>query len=250
AAGQVVDRTHYAPYGAAIGKTIDGIGYAGHAMNAGTGLVYMQQRYYDPAIPRFLSVDPVTADSATGGNFNRYWYANNNPYRFSDPDGREVVYVHRKGISEMDGKRYIVSLVMSPTTRGEMRQLEGSSETYYVVINNDVTPGYDPSTRTVNLNPSYGFKIRPSGQVQSPKVNGGHDISHAAEHDRVGDQALAKALERPINPDGSRGVSREKARATSAEQEIGKDLGEPTRKDYRDAGGSVKCNPKAASGCK
>lgn len=36
-----------------------------------------------------MSVDPVTADGNTGGNFNRYWYANNNPYRFFDPDGRE-----------------------------------------------------------------------------------------------------------------------------------------------------------------
>ena len=37
---------------------------------------------------RFLSVDPVTADGNTGTNFNRYWYANNNPYKFTDPDGR------------------------------------------------------------------------------------------------------------------------------------------------------------------
>lgn len=48
----------------------------------------MQQRYYDPAIGRFLSVDPVTADSTNGNNFNRYKYASNNPYRFTDPDGR------------------------------------------------------------------------------------------------------------------------------------------------------------------
>jgi uncharacterized protein RhaS with RHS repeats len=48
-----------------------------------------QQRYYDPGIGRFLSVDPVTADGNTGGNFNRYKYASNNPYRFTDPDGRQ-----------------------------------------------------------------------------------------------------------------------------------------------------------------
>ena len=35
-----------------------------------------------------MSVDPVTANSVNGSNFNRYWYANNNPYRFTDPDGR------------------------------------------------------------------------------------------------------------------------------------------------------------------
>ncbi|WP_313036757.1 RHS repeat-associated core domain-containing protein, partial [Stenotrophomonas acidaminiphila] len=47
-----------------------------------------QQRYYDPLIPRFLSVDPITAYSNPVGAFNRYWYANNNPYKFTDPDGR------------------------------------------------------------------------------------------------------------------------------------------------------------------
>ncbi len=49
---------------------------------------HRSQRYYDPGIGRFLSVDPVTADGNTGSNFNRYWYANNNPYKFTDPDGR------------------------------------------------------------------------------------------------------------------------------------------------------------------
>jgi uncharacterized protein RhaS with RHS repeats len=46
------------------------------------------QRYYDPQVGRFLSVDPVSASSINGSNFNRYWYGNNNPYRFVDPDGR------------------------------------------------------------------------------------------------------------------------------------------------------------------
>jgi len=45
-------------------------------MDADTGLVYAQQRYYDPVIGRFLSVDPVGVDTNTGSNFNRYRYAN------------------------------------------------------------------------------------------------------------------------------------------------------------------------------
>nr|WP_323134523.1 RHS repeat-associated core domain-containing protein [Xanthomonas campestris] len=89
AASQVVERTDYQPYGSPIGKTVDGIGYTGHAMDGATGLTYMQQRYYDQELGRFLSVDPVAADSVTAVNFNRYWYANNNPYRFTDPDGRQ-----------------------------------------------------------------------------------------------------------------------------------------------------------------
>lgn len=40
------------------------------------------------ASARFVSADPVQADPNTGANYNRYWYGNNNPYRFTDPDGR------------------------------------------------------------------------------------------------------------------------------------------------------------------
>jgi len=62
-------------------------------MDADTGLVYAQQRYYDPVIGRFLSVDPVGVDTSNGSNFSRYWYANNNPYRFTDPDGRSPIEI-------------------------------------------------------------------------------------------------------------------------------------------------------------
>jgi len=89
--GAVIERNDYAPYGAVIGKpAYDAVGYTGHKQDGATGLTYMQQRYYDPQIGRFLSVDPVTAYSNPIGAFNRYWYANNNPYRFTDPDGRQA----------------------------------------------------------------------------------------------------------------------------------------------------------------
>ena len=91
-AGTVIERTNYDPYGGAIGKVIDGVGYTGHVMDPLTGLTNMQQRYYDPLVGRFLSVDPVAA-RPTGDNFNRYSYAANNPYRFRDPDGREAACV-------------------------------------------------------------------------------------------------------------------------------------------------------------
>jgi RHS repeat-associated protein len=54
-------------------------------------LNYMQARYYDPVIGRFYSNDPVGVRDVH--SFNRYAYVNNNPYKYTDPDGRtsEVV---------------------------------------------------------------------------------------------------------------------------------------------------------------
>lgn len=37
------------------------------------------------------SNDPVAANPNTGANFNRYSYAANNPYKFTDPDGRTAI---------------------------------------------------------------------------------------------------------------------------------------------------------------
>jgi RHS repeat-associated protein len=84
----VVERTHYAPYGQVLNRALrDGPGYTSHEEDPATGLVYMQQRYYDPQSGRFLSTDPVGVNTTGGGNFNRYWYANDNPYRYTDPTG-------------------------------------------------------------------------------------------------------------------------------------------------------------------
>ncbi len=89
-AGGVLNRTEYAPFGAPFNRPVDGVGYTGHVMDQGTGLVYAQQRYYDPMIGRFLSADPMASDMNNGWNFNRYNYAANNPYKFTDPDGRSI----------------------------------------------------------------------------------------------------------------------------------------------------------------
>ncbi|MEN5118215.1 RHS repeat-associated core domain-containing protein [Luteimonas sp. TWI662] len=87
-AGNVVERREYEPYGAQLTPALaDGPGYTGHVQDAATGLIYMQQRYYDPSISVFLSVDPVTAYERPLAGFSRYRYAANNPYKFSDPDG-------------------------------------------------------------------------------------------------------------------------------------------------------------------
>ncbi len=79
-------RIVYEPYGdQAMSNEGDGPAYTGHVSDAMTTLTYMQARYYDPVASRFLSVDPVAASAES---VNRYWYANNNPYKYVDPDGR------------------------------------------------------------------------------------------------------------------------------------------------------------------
>lgn len=89
--GNVIWRERYEPWGK---KTInqdadkDNVrGYTGHVHDRETGLTYMQARYYDPEIGRFMGIDPFGFKEDNPIMFNRYAYANNNPYKFTDPNG-------------------------------------------------------------------------------------------------------------------------------------------------------------------
>ena len=64
------------------------LGYTGHQSDSGSSLTYMQQRHYDPVIGRFMCNDSVGFTTSNPMIFNRYAYANNNPYMYVDPDGR------------------------------------------------------------------------------------------------------------------------------------------------------------------
>jgi RHS repeat-associated protein len=132
-AGAVIERNDYEPYGAIIGQpNKNGIGFTGHMMDGATGLTYMQQRYYDQSVGRFLSVDPVTANSANGTNFNRFKYAENNPYKFVDPDGRQSLETLGPSSTVTTGSPFLDSLLkpsdVQAMGRGQMMQEQFASE--------------------------------------------------------------------------------------------------------------------------
>ncbi len=79
-------RQHYRPFGETIEAPKDDVGFTGHKFDTDLGLSYMQQRYMDPVLGRFMNNDPIGFRDVH--SFNRYVYANNNPYKYTDPDGR------------------------------------------------------------------------------------------------------------------------------------------------------------------
>ena len=81
----------YRPYGSQVlGGAQNGPGYTGHMADVDSGLVYMQARYYDPSIGRFISTDPATPKPGELSFINRFVYGRNNPMTFIDPDGRQA----------------------------------------------------------------------------------------------------------------------------------------------------------------
>ena len=93
AGGGLLFKENYQPYGLQLNGT--GTAYTNRAFAGKTqdksDLIYMGGRYYNPLAARFLSIDPQEADPSDLHSLNRYAYANNNPYRYVDPDGHTPV---------------------------------------------------------------------------------------------------------------------------------------------------------------
>jgi len=115
-AGDVLWHAVYAPYGAVTVQGDNPVDvddsksqFAGHRFDKETGLVYMQGRHYSPLLARFMSMDPKPVEAANPYSFNRYAYANNNPYVFIDPNGEDSFLVSRPVagiIGMLSGKRH------------------------------------------------------------------------------------------------------------------------------------------------
>lgn len=61
--------------------------FTGREWEPALGLYYYRARYYDPALGRFISPDPLPGRVKDPATLNRYVYANDAPTRFRDPLG-------------------------------------------------------------------------------------------------------------------------------------------------------------------
>ena len=199
-AGAVIDRTDYEPYGSTINKpTYDGVGFTGHVMDGATGLTYMQQRYYDSAIGRFLSADPVTAYQRPVTNFCRYCYAIDNPYKFTDPDGREIVVKRpedRREISAWINQQAKGMYKFDKFGRLHMTSSNGkASSTYQRQLNAAIK---SDKTISIRIGSTY---VRPNSlEVYSVKDSGGAlTDTHASKDGSLINVVIDRAAQ-PLDP--------------------------------------------------
>ena len=100
--GEVLWRKTFDSYGNEItvsqnGEELEEQTYSGKPYDPETGLLYFNQRYYDPDVRMFMGLDSIGFRANNPTSFNRYAYANNNPYKFIDPDGRDAVIIGEPG---------------------------------------------------------------------------------------------------------------------------------------------------------
>ena len=71
--------------------------YRGYYYDAETGLYYLQSRYYDPALKRFLNADGLASTGQGILGTNMFAYCGNDPVAFCDPRGHSLVLVPLEG---------------------------------------------------------------------------------------------------------------------------------------------------------
>lgn len=89
-ATKAVTKRRQLPFGGERGTGASALagdrGFVGGVMDGSTGLVHIGARQFDPAIGRFISVDPIL-DLKDPQSWSGYAYSNNSPITFSDPSG-------------------------------------------------------------------------------------------------------------------------------------------------------------------
>ena len=103
------------------------IRYRGYYYDTETRLYYLQSRYYDATLCRFLNRDNVNyLEPESIHGLNLYAYCNNNPVMFADPSGHFAIipFLIGLGISTLigaivGGVSYVASEVLSYAITGE-----------------------------------------------------------------------------------------------------------------------------------
>ena len=92
----VVASYTYDPWGKIISSSgtladINPLRYRGYYYDTETGFYYLQSRYYDPEIGRFINADSYASTDATGLlSTNMFAYCENDPVNGSDPNGEWI----------------------------------------------------------------------------------------------------------------------------------------------------------------
>jgi hypothetical protein len=192
----------------------------------------------NPALARFIANDPVNSqEHLKEGNvqgFNRYAYANNNPYKYVDPDGRKIKIVGTPNYTQQVTGDLSRIKSANPVLNNMVTNLEKSSHTHLIqmpspgrgnsnrttgIIANESKAGVGTSS-TTSYNPNNHFTAQGK---RDPAVGLTHELTHASDKDQG-------KMDRTPNP--KTGTKKSEERAMAKENLMRKKTGDPQRTKY------------------
>ncbi|MBI9100659.1 MAG: RHS repeat-associated core domain-containing protein [Spirochaetaceae bacterium] len=178
--GNIVWQDDFTPFGEETGASgfleRDGF-YTGKKIDSDTGLYYFNARWYDPALGRFITEDPIKDGT------NWFAYVSNNPLIYTDPTGLEKlkniiltfyrhtsssssrgesnIYGGDKAADSLTGLDYAI---LKNTETGESIRIDGI-QTYSNHDGSDANPDGFPETNTIKEGSDITYKVRESNKT-------------------------------------------------------------------------------------
>jgi RHS repeat-associated protein len=192
ASGDVESRHDYLPFGEEIGAgiggrmTAQGYGqpdsvrqrFSGKERDSETGLDFFGARHYSSGLGRFTSVDPIelTAERLLDPQrLNLYEYCRNDPLKYVDPDGEDLVLANRAAHARI---RHVIAPGL---TRAERRNIRVAGNQVLLRNPNAISsqhssPAYRHLVEMIT-NPNVTYNYYAIGRGQSVTVEG-HSYSY------------------------------------------------------------------------
>ncbi len=178
---------HY-PFGMLIQErtytaTVEGYRFGFNGMEkvdevSGSGNAYdFGARIYDSRLGRWMSVDPLQKKYPSLSPYN---FVANSPILFIDPDGRVIDLGNLTPEQKIQYKALLDKLSKSELHNYVQNALESSSNTYIIVIDNDMKAGgsFNPETGVIKMNLTVMNNV--------PEI-ASEEMFHAYQKDRLGE---------------------------------------------------------------
>ena len=141
--------------------TLNPLRYRGYVYDTETGLYYLQSRYYNPEIGRFINADSIV--SGSDGNirgYNLFAYCFNNPVNMSDPSGHWWQWIK-------SAVKWVATNVVKPVIKAVQNTLSKVNLTYSTGISASISPS------ALIFNGQIGMSIDTKGNVAIQASGGG-----------------------------------------------------------------------------
>ena len=159
--GTALETHYYNASGAETDKAVNNpYRYAGYVFDSTTDLYYLNARYYDSKIARFMSEDTYTGQANDPLSLNLYTYCANNAVMYIDPTGHRYNFL--TGGDDGTGSSIVIGVSNSGTIISVPRESNNSGS----VFNTPQTSG----SITYNYNNSFGnstLNINNTGDIRT-----------------------------------------------------------------------------------
>ena len=175
--GTVVMTYDYDAFGVvteATGTITNSYMFCGYMYDEETGMYYLNSRYYDPVVARFMSADTYLGQQTDPLSLNLYTYCYNEPLMYSDPSGHTSVPVTLPNGTVVTG-----NVVNGVTTLSDgSRPPVGSTVTvgntnYYVATDSSGVGGVSGIAMTSYNSAIGGATVTQNGQTRTGDIVNG-----------------------------------------------------------------------------